>query len=102
MSAKPGTPTYQIVLGPVVTEKTTGMQERGRTLCLRVHPHANKIQIRHAVEQIFKVKVDDVRTVKVSGKMKRRGKSVGYAPDWKKAYVTLKEGEKMIEYFEGT
>jgi len=102
MSQSPGAPNYQIVLGPLITEKTTGMQERARTLCFRVHPRANKIQIRRAVEQIFKVKVDGVRTVNVAGKLKRRGKSSGYASDWKKAYVTLREGEKMIEYFEGT
>jgi len=101
MNSGSGRPNYQIVLGPVVTEKTTGMQERARTLCFRVHSQANKIQIRRAVEQIFKVKVANVRTVKVFGKLKRRGNSSGYAPDWKKAYVTLKEGEKMIEFFEG-
>ena len=99
MSARP---YYQVVLGPVVTEKTTGIQEKGRTLCFRVHPQANKIEIKRAVEKLFDVKVDSVRTIQVAGKLKRRGRSQGHASDWKKAYVTLKEGEKMIQYFEGT
>jgi large subunit ribosomal protein L23 len=94
-------PHYQVVLGPIVTEKTTGMQEKARTLCFRVHPKANKIEIRRAVEALFKVKVSTVRTAQVPGKLKRRGRSQGYSSDWKKAYVTLREGEKMIEYFEG-
>lgn len=95
-------PHYQVLLGPVVTEKTTGLQEKRRTLCFKVHPKANKIEIRRAVETLFKVKVHEVRTARMAGKLKRRGKTQGYAPDWKKAYVTLREGEKMIEYFEGT
>jgi large subunit ribosomal protein L23 len=94
-------PHYQVVLGPVVTEKTTGLKEKSATLCFRVHPGANKIDIKRAVEALFKVKVDGVRTANVHGKFKRRGKTAGYQSDWKKAYVTLKEGEKMIEYFEG-
>lgn len=94
-------PHYQIVLGPVVTEKTTGLQEKNRTLCLRVHVRANKIDIKRAVEALFKVKVASVRTARVQGKLKRRGRTQGHAADWKKAYVTLREGEKMIEYFEG-
>ena len=98
MSARPH---YQIVLGPVVTEKTTGLQEKNRTLCLRVHVGANKIDIKRAVEALFKVKVATVRTAQIPGKPKRRGRSQGYSADWKKAYVTLREGEKMIEYFEG-
>jgi large subunit ribosomal protein L23 len=99
MSARPD---YQVVLGPLVTEKTTGLQENTRTLCFRVHPGANKIDIKRAVERLFSVKVHAVRTVQVAGKLKRRGRSEGHASDWKKAYVTLKEGEKMIQYFEGT
>ena len=94
-------PHYQVVLGPVVTEKTTGLKERTRTLCFRVHLEANKIDIKRAVEALFKVKVGSVRTAHVRGKMKRRGRTQGYQSDWKKAYVTLREGEKMIEYFEG-
>jgi large subunit ribosomal protein L23 len=95
-------PQYQIVLGPVVTEKTTGLQEKTSTLCFKVHPDANKIDIKRAVESLFSVKVKAVRTIQVPGKLKRRGRSQGYASNWKKAYVTLKAGEKMIQYFEGT
>jgi large subunit ribosomal protein L23 len=95
-------PHHQIVLGPIITEKTTGMQEKDRTLCFKVHSTANKIDIRRAVETLFKVKVEAVRTIKMAGKLKRRGRTQGYRSDWKKAYVTLREGEKMIEYFEGT
>ena len=95
-------PHHQTILGPVVTEKTTELKDRTRTLCFRVHPDANKIDVKRAVEALFKVKVAGVRTIHVAGKLKRRGKSQGYQSDWKKAYVTLREGEKMIEYFEGT
>ena len=95
-------PHYQTILGPVVTEKTTELKDRTRTLCFRVHPDANKIDVKRAVESLFKVKVAGVRTMHVVGKLKRRGKSQGYQSRWKKAYVTLTEGEKMIEYFEGT
>jgi large subunit ribosomal protein L23 len=94
-------PHYQIILGPVVTEKSTLIKEKTRTLAFRVHPSANKIDIKRSVEALFSVKVESVRTLQVAGKFKRRGKTSGYRADWKKAYVTLKEGEKMIEYFEG-
>jgi large subunit ribosomal protein L23 len=96
-----GRPHYQVILGPVVTEKTTGLKERTRTLCFRVHPDANKVEIRRAVEALFNVKVDAVRTAWMHGKLKRRGRTQGHQPDWKKAYVTLQEGQKMVEYFEG-
>ena len=92
----------QVILSPVITEKTTGMKDASRTLCFKVATKAGKIEIRSAVERLFKVKVAQVRTLKVHGKWVRRGKSSGRCPDWKKAYVTLAEGEKMIEYFEGT
>jgi len=94
-------PLHQTILGPVVTEKTTDLKDRTRTLCFRIHPDANKIDVKRAVEMLFKVKVADVRTINVRGKFKRRGKTQGFQSDWKKAYVTLREGEKMIEYFEG-
>jgi large subunit ribosomal protein L23 len=63
-----------------------------------VAPAATKQEIRQAVEHIFKVRVEGVRTMSVRGKLRRRGRYSGYRPDWKKAYVTLAEGEKMIEY----
>jgi large subunit ribosomal protein L23 len=65
-----------------------------------VNAEANKIQIRNAVETVFKVKVEDVRTANVVGKLRRRGKFTGYASDWKKAYVRLKPGQKVPEYAE--
>ncbi|HXI02934.1 MAG TPA: 50S ribosomal protein L23 [Candidatus Saccharimonadales bacterium] len=95
-------PFYQTVIGPVVTEKTTGLQEKHRTLCFMVAANANKIEIKRAVEGLFSVKVQAVRTIQVPGKFKRQGQTAGYASNWKKAYVTLREGEKMIQYFEGT
>jgi large subunit ribosomal protein L23 len=91
---------YQVIKRPVITEKGLTLKEQDRTLCFEVHEDASKQQIREAVEQLFKVKVQQVRTMTVPGKMRRRGKYSGYRPDWKKAYVTLREGEKMIEYGE--
>ena len=76
------------------------MKEQERTLCFEVADNASKTQIKEAVERIFKVKVEQVRTMTVHGKLRRRGRYFGYRPDWKKAYVTLREGEKMIEYGE--
>ena len=91
---------YQVIKRPVITEKGLTLKEQDRTLCFEVHEDASKQEIREAVEQLFKVKVQQVRTMTVPGKMRRRGKYSGYRPDWKKAYVTLREGEKMIEYGE--
>jgi len=91
---------YQVIKRPIITEKGLTLKEQDRTLCFEVDDNASKQQIREAVEQLFKVKVEQVRTMTVPGKMRRRGKYTGYRPDWKKAYVTLCEGEKMIEYGE--
>ena len=91
---------FDVIKRPVITEKGLTLKETGRTLCFEVSDHASKQQIHEAVERIFKVKVDQVRTMVVPGKMRRRGKYSGYRSDWKKAYVTLREGEKMIEYGE--
>ena len=91
---------YDVIKRPVITEKGLTLKEKKRTLCFEVSDNASKRQIQEAVERIFKVKVDHVHTMTVSGKMRRRGKYTGYRPDWKKAYVTLREGEKMIEYGE--
>jgi large subunit ribosomal protein L23 len=89
-----------VVRRPVVTEKGVAKKENERTLCFEVAPEANKIQIRAAVERIFKVKVESVRTVSNTGKLRRRGRFTGYRSDWKKAYVKLKEGQKVPEYAE--
>ena len=85
---------------PVITEKSTLLKENQQTLAFKVLRDANKIEIKDAVENIFKVKVADVRTANFHGKKKRQGKYVGRRPDWKKAYVKLKKGEKMIEFSE--
>jgi large subunit ribosomal protein L23 len=69
-------------------------------LCFEVHANANKIQIKQAVETVFRVKVAEVRTSNVAGKLRRRGRFTGYASDWKKAYVRLAEGQKVPEYAE--
>ena len=91
---------YRVIKRPVITEKGLTLKESERTLCFEVDENASKRQIQEAVEQLFKVKVQQVRTMIVPGKMRRRGKYSGYRSDWKKAYVTLLEGEKMIEYGE--
>jgi large subunit ribosomal protein L23 len=89
---------YQIIRKPIITEKGLGVKETQRTLVLHVAPEATKTEVKEAVQQIFKVKVDTVRTANFPGKERRRGKFAGYRPDWKKAYVRLKTGEKMPEY----
>ena len=91
---------YRVIKRPIITEKGLTLKENDRTLCFEVADNASKTQIQEAVEQLFKVKVARVRTMVVPGKMRRRGKYFGYRSDWKKAYVTLREGEKMIEYGE--
>jgi large subunit ribosomal protein L23 len=85
---------------PVITEKSTHVKENLRTVAFKVLRDANKIEIKDAVEKIFKVKVQSVRTATFHGKKRRQGRYVGRRPDWKKAYVTLKQGEKMIEFSE--
>ena len=83
---------YGVIKGPCLTEKASLLQEDYEKVVFRVHPKANKIEIKNAVESMFKVKVRDVRTAKIHGKQKRAGKTVGFTSDWKKAYVTLSEG----------
>jgi len=91
---------FNVVVRPVITEKGLTLKENEQTLCFEVTDSASKRQIQEAIERIFKVKVQHVRTMTVPGKMRRRGRYTGYRPDWKKAYVTLRKGEKMIEYGE--
>ena len=91
---------YDVIKRPLVTEKGVTKKESERTLCFEVAPDANKLQVKAAVEHLFKVKVADVRTANQVGKLRRRGRFTGYRSDWKKAYVTLKKGEKMPEYAE--
>ena len=89
---------YQTIRRPVITEKGLGVKEMQNTLVFEVAAKATKTEIKEAVQAIFKVKVDSVRTANFEGKERRRGRFAGYRPDWKKAYVRLKEGEKMPEY----
>lgn len=90
---------HDLLLKPVITEKTTMMMSDGK-YTFKVPLHANKIEIRKAVEAVFNVKVKSVTTLRTMGKFKRMGKYVGKRPDYKKAIVTLREGE-TIEFFEG-
>ncbi len=91
---------YDIVRIPRITEKGTRLKEQSNVLTFEVRTDANKVQVRKAIEGIFKVKVADVTTVNIPGKRKRMGMREGRRSDWKKAYVTLKAGEK-IDIFEG-
>ena len=91
---------YQILRKPLVTEKGVAKKDEERTLCFEVAPEANKTQVKQAVEKLFKVKVAEVRTSNFDGKLRRRGRFTGYRPDWKKAYVKLKKGEKVPEFAE--
>ena len=89
---------YQIIRRPIITEKGLGAKETEATLLFEVAAKATKTEIKEAVQAIFKVKVGLVRTANFQGKERRRGRFAGYRPDWKKAYVKLKAGEKMPEY----
>ena len=91
---------YEILRKPVITEKGMGVKQTQNTLVFQVAPGETKTEIKEAVQTIFKVKVEGVRTSNFVGKMRRRGRFEGYRPDWKKAYVRLKTGEKMPDYAE--
>ncbi len=84
---------YTVLKGPCLTEKAALLQEDDGKVVFKVHPKANKIEIKQAVEKMFNVKVKDVRTANMHGKQKRVGQKIGFTSDWKKAYVTLLEGE---------
>jgi large subunit ribosomal protein L23 len=90
---------YDIVAAPLITEKGTLVNAAGNQVVFHVRRDANKEEIRRAVETLFKVKVDKVRTLNMLGKTRRVGRSVGRRPAWKKAYVTLAEGQR-IDFFE--
>jgi large subunit ribosomal protein L23 len=91
---------YEVIRRPLITEKTTLLKEQTGVVCFEVHRDSTKPEIKKAVEALFGVKVDDVRVAVMHGKVKRQGRWFGRRPDWKKAYVTLKKGEKPIEFFE--
>jgi large subunit ribosomal protein L23 len=90
-----------VIRRPLITEKTSILREDGRTLVFEVASGANKIEIKRAVEQLLGSKVASIRTSVAHGKVKRQGRFAGQRPDWKKAYVKLREGEKMPEFLEG-
>lgn len=89
---------HYLIKGPIITEKTHTQREAANKLTFRVDLKANKIEIRKAIEDIFKVKVLGVNTIRVRGKKKRLGRTQGWRPDWKKAVVTLAPGEKISGY----
>ena len=90
-----------VIRRPLITEKTSILREDGRTIVFQVAPHANKVEIKRAIEQLLGAKVDSVRTNVAHGKVKRQGRFSGQRSDWKKAYVRLRTGEKLPEFFEG-
>ncbi|HKS80637.1 MAG TPA: 50S ribosomal protein L23 [Candidatus Acidoferrales bacterium] len=91
---------HQVIRRPIITEKGLGVKETQHTVVFEVAANATKTEIKQAVQRVFKVKVDHVRTANFHGKFRRRGRAEGFRRDWKKAYVRLAEGEKMIEYAE--
>ena len=90
--------TYTVIRRALITEKGMGVKETEGTLVFEVAEAATKTEVKQAVEALFKVKVNSVRTANFAGKERRRGKFTGFRPDWKKAYVRLKAGEKLPEY----
>jgi large subunit ribosomal protein L23 len=89
---------FSTIRRPLITEKGLAVKETQGTLVFDVAPEATKTEVKQAVEALFKVKVAAVRTANVLGKERRRGQYTGFKPDWKKAYVKLKAGEKLPEY----
>ena len=90
-----------VIRRPLITEKTTVMREDGQTLVFEVARGATKVDIKRAVEKLFGSKVAQVRTATMHGKFKRQGKFIGQRSDWKKAFVRLRDGEKVPEFLEG-
>ena len=93
--------TTDVIRRPLITEKTSILREDGRTIVFEVATGANKIQIKQAIEQLLGAKVATIRTSIAHGKIKRQGRFAGRRSDWKKAYVTLREGQKIPEFLEG-
>ena len=93
-------PYSKVIIRPLLTEKNAKMKDAENRVAFEVAPDANKIEIKRAVEEAFKVSVKAVNILNIHGKIKRLGKNIGKRRDWKKAIVTLKEGS-VIEFFEG-
>jgi len=92
------TDVHAVLVQPLLTEKITGLREQTNTVGFIVHSDANRVQIKRAVETLLKVKVEKVNVMNVRGKVKRLGRFSGKQSDWKKAFVTLKKGEKLELY----
>ncbi len=90
-----------VIRRPLITEKTSILREDGRTIVFEVAADANKVEIKQAIEHLLGAKVASIRTNIAHGKVKRQGRFVGRRSDWKKAYVRLRDGEKMPEFLEG-
>jgi large subunit ribosomal protein L23 len=90
-----------VIRRPLITEKTSIQREDGKTIVFEVAPDANKVEIKQAIEKLLGSKVATIRTSIAHGKVKRQGRFAGRRADWKKAYVTLRDGEKMPEFLEG-
>ena len=91
---------HEVIKAPLISEKGTLLTESANQVLFKVRPDANKIEVKHAVETLFKVKVEQVRMARYLGKIRRVGRNMGRRAEWKKAYVTLKEGDK-IDFFGG-
>jgi large subunit ribosomal protein L23 len=91
---------HDVIRAPLISEKGSLLAESTQQVLFKVRPDANKIEVRKAIEALFKVKVVKIRMARYLGKIRRVGKSMGRRPQWKKAYVTLKEGDK-IDFFGG-
>jgi large subunit ribosomal protein L23 len=89
---------HAVLVQPLLTEKITSLREKTNTVGFIVHPNANRVQIKQAVEALLKVKVEKVNVLNIRGKVKRLGRFSGRRSDWKKAFVTLKKGEKLEMY----
>jgi large subunit ribosomal protein L23 len=92
---------YTIIKKPLFTEKGSNLKESQNKILVEISRDANKVDIKKAIEEIFKVKVEKISTIKMLGKWKRHGRSIGKRPDRKKAVITLKKGEKL-DFIEGT
>jgi large subunit ribosomal protein L23 len=90
-----------VIRGPLITEKTSILREDGRTIAFRVAADANKVEIKRAIEHLLGARVASIRTTITHGKVKRQGRYAGRRSDWKKAYVKLRQGQKMPEFLEG-
>ena len=90
-----------VIRRPLITEKTTTQREDGRTIVFHVAADATKVEVKQAIEKLLGSKVESVRTTLVHGKVKRQGRFSGRRSDWKKAYVRLRDGQKMPEFMEG-